>query len=440
MIVKSTGSCAVPQEATALTIDDCENVTVIEDALSGLKELQSVTFNNIKELSIERKAFRWKGHGLSVNMTNVTVIPDVPNFAFGGSIVSVVFDRCYVGMIRAFAFANIESAQKISFSGCNVANVESQAFKKFSVSKFLVLNSQFTVIPSRFLFEVDVENLFKVQGTFFDVIRTAAFVVNSPKVTIVTDSRVNLLHSEGFKIRTNGDVVIQHNKFSSIEGEAFRGLFVERYIIQHAGKPKFRFINNTITNYGKKSLLYNKTSFDGHFSRVMMDEICTCDGLITWRDMIQDGRPSADKSIEDEVEPFWCRVEDTEASLEHVPGREFYRTRCTLLNKSIFFFVVIIVATSISLVLIITFIVCFFRRRKRWSLVPTSAQDGQKEVQLKAKGDTKVAGSKAIIVPDGRTYRETEFHVIVEKAEPLDVGYVPCKVVRDRSRSQISSK
>lgn len=434
---------------------------MIQESFQGLKGLRNIALTNIKQLSIQSYGFHWNEtledypHGLNINFTNVT-IPDVPTFAFKGRIDSVIFDRSYIGMLRSFSFSSITGAERIEFQNANVANIEAQAFKKFTISKLIIRNSRFNVIPSRFIVDVYVDNLFKIEGTFIDSIRTLAFKIYNPKEVLMINSRINKVEAEAFHIKTRGDVVIQNNIFDSIENEAFRAISVEKYIIQQSGKQKFKFQNNTISYFRERSLFYNKSSFDLKTARIMIDELCTCDHLNLWKEIITDREGKDNKKItstdENIYEIFWCHIDDRkELDYEYVSGRNFYDNYCTTVLSSIYFFVIIITATALSLLVLIVLVVCFVRHRRKWDSVPTSRREADNNSQGKAKGEKnpkakrkdgreiiKPESAKAIIVPDGRTYRETEFHVIVEKAEPLDDGYIPYTVTRERSHSQIN--
>lgn len=462
--LRSTGSCGIPTEATAISIENCEKVSVIEESFKGLKGLRSIALANIKQLSIKSYGFHWNEtledypQGLSINLTNVT-IPDVPTFAFKGRIDSVIFDRSYVAMLRSFSFSSISKAERIEFQSTNVANIEAQAFKKFTISKFIIRNSRFNVIPSRFLVDVYVDNLFKIENTFIDVIRTLAFKIYNPKEVLLINSRINKVEAEAFYIKTRGDVVIQNNIFDSIENEAFRGISVEKYIIQQSGKQKFKFQNNTISYFREKSLFLDKSSFDIKTNRIMIDEICTCDHLNLWAEIItgesdvENDKKKKKSTDENVYEIFWCHIDDRkELDLDYVSGKYFYEDYCTTVLSSIYFFVIIITATALSLTVLIVFIVCCVKHKKKWDSVPTSPRDADKNFQGKVKGEKhpkakkkdgkeviNPESAKAIIVPDGRTYKETEFHVIVEKAEPLDDnGFIPYTITRERSHSQIN--
>lgn len=449
IIVKSKGSCSLLPDTTSLSLENCTKVTVIKDALQDVRALHNLEFINVGELSIQGRLFPSDGPARNVLFKNST-IPDVPSFAFSGNVDSVLFDNCHVGAIRAFAFSNINGADRVVFREANVSYVEAQAFKKFPLNKLLIVDSHFNVIPSRFVLDVTVEHLFKIESTYIGEIQTSGFKIFNPRKVVVVNSMINKLHEEAFKIVTRGEVVIEDNVLNSIENEAFRSVSVDKHVIVQNGRQKFKFKNQTVTHLREKSLYINRSVFEVHIGQLMVDEACTCDGIVFWKDVITRGK-TTENAIEIELEPIWCHMDDqTDGYLEYVSARGFFSNHCTKLTTSIYFFVIIITATAVGVLLAIAIGVCILRRRRKWKPVPLSGrnlhQKDPRNVREKRKDKKKQAGgdkpgaTKAIIVPDGRTYKETEFHIIVEKAEPLDEECLPCTVVRDRSHSQLNQQ
>lgn len=423
-------------------------------AFQNVKGLHNLELVNIAEVIIEGRIFTSDGPPRKIHIKNCT-IPDIPSFAFSGNVNSVIIENCSVGVTRAFAFSSIHEADRVIFDGTTVANVEAQTFKKFPVNTFIFANSHFDEIPSRFVADVAVDILFKIESTYIETVRTSGFKIHNPKKFLLINSMINKLHDEAFKVITKGEVVMDSNVLNTIDNEAFRGVSVDKYVILQNGKQKFKFLNQTVTNLEGKSLYVNRTVFDVNIGRLMIDEPCTCDALVLWTEIVTFGRKSIDLSVDSELEPIWCHLDDSrDGNVEYVSGREFYKDHCTKLTSSIYFFVIIITTTAVVLVLTIAIIVCCLKRKKKWKPVPSSSRANaaqnkdhrQMKVTAKKKGKKKRGGeggkssepTKAIIVPDGRTYKETEFHIIVEKAEPLDEECVSYTVVRDRSRTQIN--
>ncbi|KAK6628991.1 hypothetical protein RUM43_002808 [Polyplax serrata] len=446
IILKSKDSCSVPADATSLSLENCKKVTVIKEALQDVRSLTKVEFINVSDVSIAGRIFHPDGPSQSVHFINST-IPDIPSFTFSGNMDSVIFEGSTIGIIRAFAFSNIKGADRIMFLKTNVMNVEAQTFKKFTTNKFLLVDSSFKVIPSRFVVDVGVEQIFKIDSTNIDAIRTLGFQVYGPKKVLILNSKITRLQEEAFKIVTKGEVVVENNVIRNIDNEAFRGISVDRYVILQSGKQKFKFRNQTVTNAYDKSLYINRSAFDVQIGKIQVDEACTCDGLTLWKNILNGGKKNLENTDVD-LELILCQMGNSNGQ-DYMSGHEFYNDQCTKLTASIYFFVLIITATAVGILIVIVAIVCIVRkRRQKWKYIPSAVHErGQKEDKNRSENkkgkkkqppQRKSDPTKAIIVPDGRTYKETEFHIIVEKAEPLNDDCVPGAVVRDRSQSQIN--
>lgn len=428
--MRSSGPCSVPPETRDLVLADCSNVTFTENGLEPLRSLRSVQVSNVREVSVEKHAFRWNASstGLVVLLTNTTVA-HLPSFAFSGRIARVVFRSVYLGLIRAFAFSSITDTERLQFVDCNFANIEPQSFKKFSTNDFQIEGSRFHIIPSRFVLEVHVHNLFRLDSNFIDVARTLAFQVSHPTDTIISNNRVNVIEGEALSLQVRGRVAFQDNVFEAIEPAAFKGITIDRRT-SFPILPELLFDNNTLGEFSESALIFNNAQFTVRFTHMRIDDTCSCDSLVRWRDILYPTKKNHPGPIEAQLTEIWCHEESRkETDFEFISGESFYENHCTKLISSIYFFVIIIVTTAVGLCVLIVVCILILRRRRQWDTVPTSEVRGVTPKPPDPK--------KGLVVPDGRVYRETEFHVIVEKAEPLD-EVVPYRVTRDRSRTMFT--
>jgi len=135
---------------------------------------------------------------------------------------------------------------------------------------------------------------------------------------------------------------------------------------------------------------------------------------------------------------LWCHVESTKGLRRPTPIEDFYRLACVDTGWDL-------PAVLITAALVAAAVLCFvgvgtlFCRRQRLKKQEKAQGNG---VPLKrvhsskrtpgdgashladgggggADGEDEESRPLKMIVPDGRTYRETELHVIVERAEPL---------------------
>lgn len=379
---------------------------------------------------MEAHAFKWNASnsGIGILFTNTTVA-NFPSYALSGRIAKLVFRDVYLGLIKAFSFSSISETERIQFVGCNFANIESQAFKKFATNDFILEANRFHRIPSRFLHEIHVHRLFRMDSNFIDAARTLSFHVIHPIETIISNNHINLLEGESMSLQVRGRVVIQDNKFETIEAAAFRAITADR-LVPFAIPPDFIFENNTLGTFSATSLLFNKAEFNVRLSRIHIDDTCSCDSLVKWRDTIFPHKRDAHGPVEAHLTDIWCHEESTkEVDYLYVQGDSYYANHCSKLLSSIYFFVIVIVTTTLGLFAVIIVCICILRHRRQWDPVPTNTNE--------LHGVAAKEPKKGLVVPDGRVYRETEFHVIVEKAEPLD-EITPYRVTRDRSRTMFT--
>lgn len=136
---------------------------------------------------------------------------------------------------------------------------------------------------------------------------------------------------------------------------------------------------------------------------------------------------SQDTPINETPETFLCYDGETSDGVS-ISFVEYEARHCSL-GGSVLVFVLIIAALLLLTILVACLAVWCCRRRRRnsrkkWISVPMNAPDvvSKKNGVIgreAATSATPVDSRITMVVPDGRLYRETEFHVIVEKAEPL---------------------
>lgn len=487
VVLRSRGSAHLPPNAREVTVQGCARVRVPQAAFADLPELRRVTIAGVGQLRVESYGFSWNestasvlpsevlpvgpAGGVHVNITNTTV-PELPSFAFLGRLESVALVGVRVGAVRAFAFASLRSLQRLSFERCDLDQIESQAFKKFSVDQLVLRGGRVrSALPSRAFQDLDVRSELTVDGVQFDAVHSAAFNVRGPtgprRVTI-TQNVISLLRGEAFSVVAHGPVIVNNNRLGRVETGALLAITVDWFTAVNSGPQVLRFENNTISAFEDGAVMFNTTGMDVRVSRVLLDMACDCGVLDSWgRDLLNVPRYPAPPLLP-AVAPdtLFCRVDRLARVRGATPGA--YATVADYKTNSCGFFsfnldVLIIVALALGVaflaVLVLAVICCRRRRRRRrrWaakgassngtngSRTPTVIRDmdisDDKEVQeaLRRKGSRPGMQFKRVIqpeeehrmlkgpgpgpftlvVPDGRVYRETELHVIVERAEPL---------------------
>ncbi|XP_058809381.1 uncharacterized protein LOC131674623 isoform X2 [Phymastichus coffea] len=412
--------------------------------------LMSVDFVNVANLSLVRYSFKLSAKATKTRVTiRNSSLEVLPSNVFHGDIETIVMDNTRISHVTAFAFANLINTNSITLENCRINNLEALAFKKFDV-KFLHIigGSLGDRIPSRVMNDIEVTDKFMLDGVRMGTIQSSAFIIRKPKTVAILNCAINDVEGEAFDITASGTVIIKNNTLEHVSFGAFLSIRADTDNRQPSGQPhSLMFKDNNVTNFEEGSLLFDRNSFRVEFSNVLVNQACDCDQINIWRSQIlnytnvysrlitsREGTtsivapPFTLESSVDDPETFLC-LEDPESSTTMSFVK--YENRHCVLSSSMLF---LILALS-ALVLVLLFVTCLVvyccrkRRRdaqKRWISVPTTAPDVVNSKMAKngnvvnvTAGGAPVDSRITMVVPDGRLYRETEFHVIVEKAEPL---------------------
>lgn len=391
---------------TDIRINNCNHVTISTEAIKYLSNLRFFTINNVKDLKLQYRSLNWCGarectseflgyftEHPSVDITiNNTTISEIEGHVFSERIREVNLNKVTINKLRAFSFTNLKGAKKIVIRDSTLNGIEAQAFKKFSVDYLFVMNTKIDYVPSRTFSEIEVLESFRVLNSNFDTIKPMAFIVKQPKSVEVMNSKFNELEGESFKVTTNGRVTIKNNFFNIIHPLAFMGFSSIRE--SRLTIPELLFSNNTFNELKKDTLAFNRTSFMPKVGTIFLNQTCACADIRIWQ------------SNSGYHEDIHCLIKTGRAAVM-INAKAFSRNNCEDVSSSWVVLVAVIIA--VVLFLIITSVVLFFIY-KRYRI--------HKEKEYMNRGRNK-NGSLGLIVPDGRTYRETELHVIVEKAELL---------------------
>lgn len=374
----------------------------------------------------------------------------LPRFVFHGDVETIVLENSAIRQIQAFAFANIVNTVRIALDNCSVESIESLAFKKFEVKYLHIKGGSFgNQVPSRIMNNVEVSDKFMLDGVRMGMVRSSAFVVRRPKTVAIVNCDIEELEGEAFDLTARGTVIIKDNRIGHVAFGAFLSIRADAENRNQNPTPFYSlmFSNNSLTSFQEGSLVFDRDSFKPELSSVLVNQVCDCGQIATWKSQIlnqsvaysrlysrnnevsPNGRDPS--SIVENPDSFLCLVDrDGDSTISLV---DYEIKRCTLGNSVLL--VSLVTTGAILGVLLLAGLVflCYRSRRSRgtqegrWISVPTSAPDvvtGKKNGIIGGKDGSNTVGGTVdsritMVVPDGRLYRETEFHVIVEKAEPL---------------------
>ncbi|KAG7189525.1 hypothetical protein KM043_017216 [Ampulex compressa] len=451
LVLTTEGDRKLSPHTSRIVVSNCSSVILTNSSLASMVGLRSVDLVNVGNLSLARQSFELSPRStrtrISVRNSSIDVIP---SFVFRGDVEAITFENVKIGQLSAFSFANLIHTDTLRLENCRVDNTEAQAFKKFDVGYLHVIGGTFgEQVPSRTMNDIEVYHKFMLDGVKMGTVRSEAFIVRSPRTVAIQNCVIESLESEAFDITARGAVIIKNNTFGTLAIGAFLGIRADSEVRSPAGSSSSSlhdliFKNNSVINFEDGSMMFDRSSFRLELDNLLIGQPCDCQMLPVWKNSVLNYTNvysrfytrqnavvpptlSPYEPINETPETFLC----TDGLVDGVPTSftEYEGRHCSL-GGNVLIFVLVIVSLLVVLILITCLIVwcCRKRRRnsrKRWISVPTTNTPdvvskkngviGREAATSAAPVDSRIT----MVVPDGRLYRETEFHVIVEKAEPL---------------------
>lgn len=107
-------------------------------------------------------------------------VNEIVSYAFSGSIENIEFVECRIGTIQAFASNCVsEVVYNISFDGCVIERIDSQAFKNMRLQHFTFRNTMFmSPLVNRAFYRLSISDNFSVINCTFDAITAGAIQLN----------------------------------------------------------------------------------------------------------------------------------------------------------------------------------------------------------------------------------------------------------------------
>ncbi|KAJ8737324.1 hypothetical protein PYW07_000595 [Mythimna separata] len=384
--LRPDGAYRVPATATRIIIDNCTRVTFLPDTVRNLQQLRGIELRNVDHVVINERALSWSpfpnpdemNPGLRISINNCT-IDEIASHAIQGRVNDVVISNSRIKALKPFAFSSLTGVNNIELSDNIFENIEIQAFKKFTVENFVLRGGRINALPSRFLSDVEVTNLFRMEGVTVKYLYSLTFLVNSPKRVLIESNNIETLESDGFHIVTRGPITFRNNTVTNLRKGAFFGFTVDLEIASVMGPQELLIDNNTVTNLTPASLMYNRTRLTLRVDGLNLNTSCACELADNWREVLKEQGGTV---------TCWYELEGYFVSLP-----TYVDSRCGPFKHNFWIFVVI----GVIIMLVLAAIAIFFIVRRE--------NEKKKKVQ--------------IVMPDGKTYRETEFHIVVERAELL---------------------
>lgn len=361
-----------------------------------MRNLRSINLQNINSLEFEENSLLWHSYRhedptydrpydfsipslkISIRNSNIT---SIGHNTFTGRISQINIDSCKINQMQSFAFTTFQS-ESVTITNSVLAGVAPQTFKKFVTDHLLLRNVSINFLPSRAFNDVNVLGTFIIDQCNLTTLRPGAFIIFNPQTVQILNTRINQLDGEAFKITTNGDVLFRKNIFQNVNDGAFRSIQPSDPTKTNA---QLRFDSNVFGNLTRDSL-GTSDNFDKKFAQMDINTECDC---------IRIEHNIKEKSL---YTQFRCKFND-----EYVNVSEFVQYNCSII-ASYSIPIIIISVVVFLVVLIVTGLLVYYKKVHRSK---TYGNTDEKKTNL------------SLIVPDGRTYRETELHVIVERTDLL---------------------
>lgn len=362
-----------------------------------MRNLRTINLKNIQRLEFEENSIYWHSYryneesfygqpydisipSLKINITNCNITTIARN-TFKGRISDIIIDSSTIDTIQSYAFSTFQS-ENIQITNTKLNNVLPQSFKKFSTENLLLKNITINLLPSRSFSDVIVYDHFIIENCHLHTLRSGAFIILHPKIVQILNTIIEQLDGEAFKIQANGNVMFRNNLFFVVNDGTFRAITSSADTIR---RNLLTFDSNTFTTLTRDSLTLSN-DFIAKYINMNINTDCDCKNI--------------DHNIKDSAyyNEIRCKYDD-----EYVTISEFRKYKCSILNSYSTTFI-IVGCVVFLLVLIITGLIFYYKKVHRSK---TYGKNDEKKTNL------------SLIVPDGRTYRETELHVIVERTDLL---------------------
>nr|XP_032527648.1 uncharacterized protein LOC116777940 [Danaus plexippus plexippus] len=384
LTLRSDGAYRIPTMVTAVIVNGCDRVTFLSETVRNLIQLRTIQIANVNNVVINERALAWSPRdnemnpGLRIMISNST-ISEISSHGVQGRINSIIISDSYINNLKPFAFSSLTGVSNIELTNNVFDNVEIQAFKKFTTSNFLIRGGSAKVLPSRFLSDVEVTDLLRIDGVTVVCLSSLTFLVSLPKRVLIENNNIDILEGDCFRVTSRGPITFRNNTVGTIRKGAFYGFAASPEVFSVTGHQELLIDNNTVTNITPTSLMYNRTTLSLRIDGLNLKSTCDCDLAEGWQSVL---------SEHGGIINCWYDLEEHFVSIP-----TYVDSRCGKFKQTFWIFVIV----GVIIVLLAAAVVIFFIVKKE--------NEKKKKIQ--------------IVMPDGKTYRETEFHIVVERAELL---------------------
>ncbi|XP_044762820.1 uncharacterized protein LOC123319864 [Coccinella septempunctata] len=383
-----------------IQINDCKKVIFDGHSIENLRNLRQIHLKNIPSLSLLPESFSWFGYratyesddeaddennipSLSISMDNC-VIEKISQHSFKGRIKDIELNNCHVKDMESFSFSSLRQSGTVVLRNTTIDSLKPQAFKLFTTKQLILDGISIEDVPSRAFSNLVIKEKLQISNCRFGTLHSGSFMIDGPKWFEVVNSNISVLEGEAFTVKVKGDVLFKNNVIGVLGPGALMKIVKSKDLVLNTAL--FLTIDSNVFSY----LWSNSLEVNGliaKFVNLQFNESCNCDIFMSNYALYKE---------------FFTEIKCLDAE-EYISIKDYEVQKCTMLSGHTTMIVVIGVICALLLVMIIILSLYYHKVFKEGKYGKDNAP--QKNVSL--------------IVPDGRTYRETEVHVILETADLL---------------------
>lgn len=386
-------------ETGGLQINNCKKVVFDVHAIENLRNLRQIHLKNIQSLTLLPESFSWFGYratyqpddeadddnipSLSITMENCA-IESISQHSFKGRIKNIQLDKCHVKEMESFAFSSLRQSGTVTLRDTIIDNLKPQAFKLFTTKQLILDGVQIDKVPSRSFSNLVVKEKFQISNSRFGTLHSGSFMIDGPRRFEVVNSNISTLDGEAFAVTVEGDVLFKNNNIGVVNPGAFLKITASKDLVRNT--DLFLTLDSNVFSY----MWSNSMEVHGLITKIVnlkINESCNCESFISTYASYKD---------------FFSEIKCSDTG-NFISVKDFENEKCTVLSGHTNMLIIIGVI-SVLLLLMIVLLTLYYRKAFK------EGKYGKNNVPQK---------NVSLIVPDGRTYRETEVHVILERADLL---------------------
>ncbi|XP_055587709.1 uncharacterized protein LOC129740124 [Uranotaenia lowii] len=371
---------------TEIELANCKYLRIRRDTFSDLFQLTKLTVVNVENLILEQYSFDFTRNNpsarLKIHFVN-DLIEEVPSHFITGPVADITFTRCRIGIFRPYSISNIhEQLEQLNLEENIINRLERHAFKRFDVGQFTIDGSKFLMaIPSQSFYEIEVINRFIISNNSFVALHPLAFVMKNVSDLMISNNEFNDMAGESFSMQIRNSVRIVGNYFVSIDNAVFKAITLDSsYYSRHSEQPSLLFHNNRIQRLDSETKsTYFSDDFNVQLRGIYVQQSIDCQQMLVLK--------QSNLLTQNQEEVFFGAISKSGEF------NSFHDIRTRQCADDNFWLYLVIGATVASIVLaLLALIIAFYCV-------------AQKKKQRK-KFD--------IVMPEPRTYRETQIIMQVE--------------------------